>query len=382
MSEWKLIDLCIGKGKYGIAAPSVPKNDNLPTYLRITDINDDGTINKASLCSVDDENSTNYILVENDIVFARTGNSTGRSYFYNKNDGELVYAGFLIKFSLNPNIVNPVILKYYTHSKPYYDWIYSFDTGATRGNINAQTYANMPVILPERDIQDIIVPILSSLDAKIETNNKLNEKLEEMAQAIFKSWFVDFEPFKDQQLHETEIGYIPQIFESGVLGDLCTFKRGKGLLSKDAIPGDVPVIAGGMKPACYHNVANTKAPVVTVSGSGANAGYTQIHNVDVWASDCSFIDSKCENLYYAYCFLSRRPKLLKHSQTGAAQPHVKPADIHRFQVVIPPKEIINDFQQTVKPLFDRIGMNKIENDRLASLRDTLLPRLMSGEIKI
>ena len=242
--------------------------------------------------------------------------------------------------------------------------------------------SNIEVNIPSEDVQNMVVSILSSLDAKIETNNKLNEKLEEMAQAIFKSWFVDFEPFKDQPFHETEIGYIPQIFESGVLGDLCTFKRGKGLLSKDAIQGDVPVIAGGMKPACYHNVANTKAPVVTVSGSGANAGYTQIHNVDVWASDCSFIDSNCENLYYAYCFLSRRPKLLKHSQTGAAQPHVKPADIHRFQVVIPTKEIINEFQEIVKPLFDRIGMNKKENDRLASLRDTLLPRLMSGEIKI
>lgn len=248
--------------------------------------------------------------------------------------------------------------------------------------INKSSFSSYEVKIPDLFTQSKIADILSSLDAKIETNNKLNEKLEEMAQAIFKSWFVDFEPFKNQPFHETEIGYIPQIFESGVLGDLCTFKRGKGLLSKDAIPGDVPVIAGGMKPACYHNVANTKAPVVTVSGSGANAGYTQIHNVDVWASDCSFIDSNCENLYYAYCFLSRRPKLLKHSQTGAAQPHVKPADIHRFQVVIPTKEIINEFQEIVKPLFDRIGMNKIENDRLASLRDTLLPRLMSGEIKI
>ena len=246
--------------------------------------------------------------------------------------------------------------------------------------INKTTFSSYKIKIPDLFTQQVIAGILSSLDAKIETNNKLNEKLEEMAQAIFKSWFVDFEPFKDKPFHETEIGYIPQIFESGVLGDLCTFKRGKGLLSKDAIFGNVPVIAGGMKPACYHNIANTKAPVVTVSGSGANAGYTQIHNVDVWASDCSFIDSNCENLYYVYCFLSRRPKLLRHSQTGAAQPHVKPADIHRFQVVIPTKDVINEFQQIVKPLFDRIGMNKKENARLASLRDTLLPRLMSGEL--
>ena len=258
--------------------------------------------------------------------------------------------------------------------------IANLGSGTTFMEVSGKVMSDFIVNIPDLLTQQEIAGILSSLDAKIETNNKLNEKLEEMAQAIFKSWFVDFEPFKDKPFHETEIGYIPQIFESGVLGDLCTFKRGKGLLSKDAIFGNVPVIAGGMKPACYHNIANTKAPVVTVSGSGANAGYTQIHNVDVWASDCSFIDSNCENLYYVYCFLSRRPKLLRHSQTGAAQPHVKPADIHRFQVVIPTKDVINEFQQIVKPLFDRIGMNKKENDRLASLRDTLLPRLMSGEL--
>ena len=258
--------------------------------------------------------------------------------------------------------------------------IANLGSGTTFMEVSGKVMSDFIVNIPDLLTQQEIAGILSSLDAKIETNNKLNEKLEEMAQAIFKSWFVDFEPFKDKPFHETEIGYIPQIFESGVLGDLCTFKRGKGLLSKDAIFGNVPVIAGGMKPACYHNIANTKAPVVTVSGSGANAGYTQIHNVDVWASDCSFIDSNCENLYYVYCFLSRRPKLLRHSQTGAAQPHVKPADIHRFQVVIPTKDVINEFQQIVKPLFDRIGMNKKENDRLASLRDTLLPRLISGEL--
>lgn len=288
--------------------------------------------------------------------------------------------------SLAPNSItvhfkgNDIFYYYWLRSKYGQHGIKSLITGSAQPKFNKTAFRQMLIPVPPLDVQNQIAGILSSLDAKIETNNKLNEKLEEMAQAIFKSWFVDFEPFKDKPFHETEIGYIPQIFESGVLGDLCTFKRGKGLLSKDAIFGNVPVIAGGMKPACYHNIANTKAPVVTVSGSGANAGYTQIHNVDVWASDCSFIDSNCENLYYVYCFLSRRPKLLRHSQTGAAQPHVKPADIHRFQVVIPTKDVINEFQQIVKPLFDRIGMNKKENDRLASLRDTLLPRLMSGEL--
>ena len=317
-----------------------------------------------------------------DVLVAKDG-SYLKEIFCCKEYRDIAILSSIAIFRPNQNIISPDFLCYLLKTPFIFNYISkNCVSGSALPRIVLKSFKDVCIPVPDLFTQSEIAGILSSLDAKIETNNKLNEKLEEMAQAIFKSWFVDFEPFKDQPFHETEIGYIPQIFESGVLGDLCTFKRGKGLLSKDAIPGDVPVIAGGMKPACYHNVANTKAPVVTVSGSGANAGYTQIHNVDVWASDCSFIDSNCENLYYAYCFLSRRPKLLKHSQTGAAQPQVKPADIHRFQVVIPSKEIINEFQQIVKPLFDRIGMNKIENDRLASLRDTLLPRLMSGEIKI
>lgn len=220
--EWKLKDLTVdGKGSYGIGAPAVPYQEDKLTYLRITDINDDGSLNFSDLKSVDAEDAEKYILKENDIVFARTGNSTGRSYFYEKQHGTFVYAGFLIKFSLDPNKVNPRILKYYTHSKPYFDWVNSFDTGATRGNINAKTYGDMEIELPSRKVQDKIVSILSSLDRKIELNNKINADLEEMAQAIFKNWFVDFEPFKDGKFVDSELGMIPEGWKVGTLGDFC-----------------------------------------------------------------------------------------------------------------------------------------------------------------
>ena len=154
MTEWKeykLGELTIdGKGSYGIAAPAFDFDSDKYTYLRITDINDDGTLNKSGLKSVDDKNAHKYLLRQNDIVFARTGASVGRSYFYDERDGELVYAGFLIKYSIDPTKVNPKILKFYTHSQAYYDWIQTVDNGATRGNINVQTYASMPIILPER----------------------------------------------------------------------------------------------------------------------------------------------------------------------------------------------------------------------------------------
>ena len=166
-----------GRGYYGIGASAVPRSNKLYTYLRITDINDDGTINFTDLKSVDDENAANYLLKPNDIVFARTGASTGRNYFCDGSDGQFVYAGFLIRFSIDQNKVNPRYIKYYCQSKEYYDWIAAFNTGSTRGNINAKTLASMPIYIPDRDIQDKIVSLLDSLENLRKLNVQLNDNL-------------------------------------------------------------------------------------------------------------------------------------------------------------------------------------------------------------
>jgi len=172
-----LSDLCKGGGSYGIAASAVEYSKQLPTYLRITDINDDGTLDLDGLKSVNDPKSSKYCLVANDIVFARTGASTGRNYFYDGNDGEFVYAGFLIKFSIDPKKVNPKFIKYYCQSKNYSNWINSFKSGSTRGNINAQTLGNMPILLPPKKQQDVLVETLSAIDGKIDANKKINHHL-------------------------------------------------------------------------------------------------------------------------------------------------------------------------------------------------------------
>lgn len=166
-----------GRGYYGIGASAVPFSKELYTYLRITDINDDGTLNMADLKSVVDENAGDYLLEPNDIVFARTGASTGRNYFYDGSDGQFVYAGFLIKFALDEKVVNPRFIKYYCMSKPYWDWISAYNTGSTRGNINAQTLASMPISLPPRDYQDKVVSILDSIESKRKRNNEINNNL-------------------------------------------------------------------------------------------------------------------------------------------------------------------------------------------------------------
>uniref|UniRef100_UPI004028BB82 restriction endonuclease subunit S n=1 Tax=Prevotella sp. TaxID=59823 RepID=UPI004028BB82 len=317
----------------------------------------------------------------NEIVITKTGSSVGRTTFVRR---------IVHPMTLNPQLVvlkniseNAEFLSYYIKSALFQSVLKSIVVGSAIPTLSQKNLANIMINVPkEVEDQRRIASILSSLDRKIELNNKINADLEEMAQAIFKNWFVDFEPFKNGKFVDSELGMIPEGWKVGLLGELCNFKRGKNLLTKNAIDEGVPVVAGGLEPSCYHNVANTGAPVITVSGSGANAGFMRMYHVPVWASDCSFIDITCENFYFVYCFLKVNSKLLKHAQTGAVQPHVKPSDIHDFELVIPDKESIFDFQDKVKPFFDKIALIQKENSRLSLLRDTLLPRLMSGEIEV
>lgn len=160
-------------------------------------------------------------------------------------------------------------------------------------------------------------------------------------------------------------------------------KRGKNLLSKNAIFGDVPVIAGGLNPATYHNVANTNAPVITISASGANAGFVKLWHIPVWSSDSSYIDNTItSNIYFWYVMLKKRQQEIFDSQTGSAQPHIYPQHIEGMTVSDIDMNLVNDFNDNVTPLFINMGENIKENQKLIQLRDTLLPKLMSGEIDV
>lgn len=354
-----------GKGTYGIAASAVDYDEKLPTYLRITDINDDGTLNKSSLKSVDDKDASKYVLKENDIVFARTGGSTGRNYFYNPADGEYVYAGFLIKFSIDPDKVNPKFVKYYCQSNEYRNWVHSYNTGSTRGNINAQTFGSMTINVPPRYYQDALVKILSSIDNKIEINNKINDNLQQQAFTLF-----------EEQFHDVRNGDFK-------IGNYLTPKRGKNLLTKNAKFGNVPVVAGGLEPSTYHNVSNTNAPVITISASGANAGFINLWNVPVWSSDSSFIDnSVTKYVYFWYVLLKKRQQEIFDSQTGSAQAHIYPKHIEILNMSRINENDMLAYNKLVTPLFEAIGQNKLYNQKLSELRDVILPKLMSGEIDV
>ena len=207
--------------------------------------------------------------------------------------------------------------------------------------VNKSTFSQYEINCPSLETQKQIASILSALDDKIELNNRINKNLEQQAQTVFEDMFPNI------------------IYGEHSIGEYITPKRGKGLLSKNAIFGDVPVVAGGLEPATYHNTANTTAPVLTISASGANSGYVNLWTIPVWSSDSSFIDSSMtNNVYFWYVMLKTRQQEIYDSQTGSAQPHIYPKHISVLPITKLNEKDISNFTRIVTPLFDKIGKNK------------------------
>ncbi len=367
-----------GKGSYGIAASAVEKSERMYTYLRITDIRDDGTLNINEMKSVDDPAASKYILSPNDIVFARTGASTGRNYFYDGSDGIFVYAGFLIKFSLDPQKVNPVYVKYYCQSTQYRNWVKSFSTGSTRGNINAQTLGNMEIPLPSREQQNYLVRVLSPIDEKIKLNQKINDNLQQQAETLFKAWFIDFAPFDGIKPNNWVVYTLGEVTEMGAGGD-----KPKNTSKIKSAECPYPVYSNGLDNEGLYGYTD-KAKIfdesVTVSARGTigfvclrHIPYVPIVRLVTLIPKESILSAK-----YLYLYL----KQLHISGTGTTQQQLTVPDFRKTEILIPDNTTMMDFTKVVTPIFNKIWANEDENKQLALIRDALLPKLMSGEIDV
>ena len=178
--EWevtRLEDLCHNQGDYGINAPATDFSNELPTYLRITDIDDDGKFIIANKASVNNPNSRSYHLKDGDIVFARTGATVGKTYLYNREDGDLVFAGFLIRFSPDQQKITPYYLKAYTNTSAYWKWVKITSQRSGQPGINATEYCSLQIPVPPLAEQRKIAEVLGVWDEAIEKQARLIEKL-------------------------------------------------------------------------------------------------------------------------------------------------------------------------------------------------------------
>ena len=376
--EYKLGDVC-----YTIS-DTYKRNASEVVLINTSDVLEGKCLNHSKTANKDLKGQFKKTFQKDDILYSEIRPANKRFAYVDFDATDYIASTKLMVLRHNDKI-NPQYLFYILKSKSVIEELQMLaeSRSGTFPQITFSELANLSVNLPPLNEQQKILSILKSLDDKIELNRQINDNLEQQAQALFKSWFVDFEPFKDGEFIDSELGMIPKGWKIGELGEIAEFKRGKTITQKDTVLGCIPVIAGGLEPAYYHNKANTSAPVVTISASGANAGYTQILFEDVWASDCSFIDSACDYLLFAYCFLSINSRILRHAQVGAAQPHVYAKDVNAFALPIPnDTNIIKQFILQIEPIFEMIGNLRSEIKELVQLRDTLLPRLMSGELKI
>ena len=257
---------------------------------------------------------------------------------------------------------NPYFLYYWLSTKKEY--LFSISSVTRTPILSKGTFEEIEIPNISRSKQDKIAKALSALDKKIELNSETNDNLAQQAQLLFDFMFQDISGTKH-------------------IGDFIVPQRGTTLLTKDAIPGDVPVVAGGLDPATYHNVANTVAPVITISSSGANAGFVNLWGVPVWSSDSSFIDFKTTPyVYFWHALLKRHQNNIYKIQTGSAQPHIYPSHIASLPICDLDFGKVADYTERVTPLFTLIAKNYKESNQLQALRDWLLPMLMNGQATI
>ena len=275
--------------------------------------------------------------------------------------------------------------------------------GSVFDTITKATFDRIECADYSEEDQRRIASILSSLDRKIELNNKINADLEEMAQAIFKNWFVDFEPFKDDKFVDSELGMIPEGWKVGRLDEIADVVGGstpskakpeyytqkgiawltpKDLSNHPAVytsRGEIDITEEG-----YNSTSTKLMPKGTILfTSRAPIGYISIAQNDICTNQGfkSLVPKKAGTCFL-YCFLKYVTPEIENKSTGSTFKEASGSLMKSLQVLMPEQKVFEDFETIVSPLFARIESLEKESSRLSLLRDTLLPRLMSGEIEV
>lgn len=395
--EWKEVRL--GDVCTRVCSGGTPKSTNLSYYggeipwlnTKEIDFNriysTEKTITDSGL-----NNSSAKWIVPNTITVAMYGATAGKSC--------------IVKVPMTTNqaccnlAINDKVADYefvYYSLKNDYTTLASLANGGAQQNLNAQIIKDYVLKMPSLADQHRIASILSSLDWKIELNNKINADLEEMAQAIFKNWFVDFEPFKDGKFVNSELGMIPEGWKVGTLRDITNNKTAK-VKERNDVKVLSPVTSGELvlseeyftKQVFSSSIAKYK--IVNKGDFAYNPARVNIGSLgrnefdfDGCVSPVYVVFSVLDG-YENYFDLFRKTDFFKDSVASLAIGGVRQSlsydDLSSIEVIIPSENAVEEFNNLYNQMKKTIKANKLENSRLSLLRDTLLPRLMSGELEV
>jgi len=278
-------------------------------------------------------------------------------------------------------------LRYYLMSSNGQYQLKSRETGTTVTGIKQSEFRKAIIAIPPIEEQKAISSVLSSLDEKIEVNNQINKTLEAMAQALFKHWFVDFEfpnedgePYKSSvgELVESELGMIPKGWRVHRNSEVFKLLYGKALKAEDRCTGLYPVY-GSNGIVGYHNEALVKGPGIVIGRKG-NPGTVNFVWDDFYPIDTTFyVDSKVSKIYLYYAL---KVQNLDKLGTDSAVPGLNRNIAYMNLILVPNEDNLKCFDETILPILNYIKCKESENNQLLALRDTLLPKLMSGEIRV
>lgn len=298
---------------------------------------------------------------------------------------KIIYGTNLYKVENHSEVTNDFLF-WQLKTPDYIDYISSVKTGSVVRMVTKKNVEDYVFRCPPKEVRDRISTLLWGLDRKIELNNKINADLEEMAQAIFKNWFVDFEPFKDGKFVDSELGMIPEGWKVGTLDEIFSLKYGKNLSTSMILEkGDYPVYgANGI--IGYHNEYNCDKYSVLVTSRGNGSGdVSRTHHPKSFITNNSFVVEPLEQYKYIELpFINGLFNIIdfKSYCSGSAQPQLTNKAMRNICIISPPMEIVIKYCEMLETLFSHIECVIAENSRLSLLRDTLLPRLMSGELEV
>ncbi|MCB9351228.1 MAG: restriction endonuclease subunit S [Lewinellaceae bacterium] len=415
-----------------------------PHFLRITDIQG-GTVDWKNVpyCQISEDDLEKYRLLKGDIVVARTGNSTGENYLYN-DEKDAVFASYLIKFRIKSKIADPQFIWYNMRSKKWWGFINSSKTGSAQAGANAKVLGRFSILLPPLPEQKAVAHILGAFDDKIALNRRQNDTLEQMAQALFQSWFVDFDPVIDKALaagkpipeslqaraerrkalgnrrkplpteiqalfpdgfgFEEELGWVPEGWRVGrveelanVIGGGTPSKKVPEYFSENGIAWLTPKDLSGYQWKFISRGATDISPLglkkssaklmpkgTVLFSSRAPIGYIAITENEIATNQGfkSLVPKKPVPSEYLFYFLKSNIDRVESFASGSTFKEVSGSAVKALSILIPSKEILGRYEKETTPFNERRLSIQKESEYLTQLRDTLLPKLISGELRL
>lgn len=324
----------------------------------------------------------------NDVLIAKDGNTLLKYVFVNKENRDFVLLSSIAILRPNLKVLNPYFLRYYlTDSNTKKLLLQGYSSGSAIPRVVLKDFKQLPLPLPSMKEQEAIADRLSILDDKIELNHSINKNLEEMAQALFKRWFVDFEfpnengePYKSSggEFEESELGLIPKGWRASLLSELVHVKYGKD--HKKLNDGSIPVYgSGGVMRYVDTALYSGESVLIPRKGSLNNVMYI---NEPFWSVDTMFytvmnMPNIAKFIYFFIC-----SKDMVSMNVGSAVPSMTTDILNKMPVVISPSYVFEEFDKIASALFEKVHNLTKENKKLSDIRDSLLPKLMSGEIRV